>query len=392
MKVLVLGAGMYVSGRKNTGPGVILAALTQLSRTLPLEHVLVVARSAENILHINAAVSRLNALLNTTLHVSYIAIPGADLETEVSELCTLNRFDCAVLSTPDHLHYAPLRALLTCKVPTLVVKPLVPTLAEGLALLELQQITGTYCAVEFHKRHDESNLFAKKILSEGQLGRLLYMSVDYSQRIQIPRDVFRGWADRSNIFQYLAVHYVDLIHFLTGFIPLRLTAYGTRGVLANEGIDTFDSIHTMIEWQDAAGQHPPFLSHHNANWIDPDCTRAMSDQRFKIVGALGRIECDQRDRGIELVRESTGNALVNPYFAEFLPTQDGSMEFQGYGFRSISLFIQDVIAIAQGQTSPCKLESIRPSLRQALVSTAVIDTVNQALRAPPAWREINGLP
>lgn len=392
MKILVLGAGMYVTGRNGTGHGVVLAALAQISRACPIEQVLVVARSPENKVNVAEAASRLNTLLRSALHVDYAAIPGTDLEAEVTELCAHKKFDCAVISTPDHLHYAPLRALMTCGVPTLVVKPLVPTFAEGLALWNLQQATGTYCAVEFHKRLDESNLYAKKILSEGQLGRLLYMSVDYSQRIQIPREVFRGWADRSNIFQYLAVHYVDLIHFLTGFVPHRLTAYGTRGVLTGEGIDTFDSVHAMIEWQDAAGQHPPFLSHHNANWIDPDCTRAMSDQRFKIVGAQGRIECDQRDRGIELVREDTGSALINPYFADFLPDADGHPEFQGYGFRSIALFVQDVIALAQGKTSLHKLESTRPSLRQALVSTAVIDAVNQALCAPPAWREINGLP
>lgn len=392
MKILVIGAGMYVTGRNGTGHGVVLAALAQISRGYPIEQVLVVARRPESVEDVAEASSRLNALLGSRLRVDYTTIPGENLEAEVIELCSHMKFDCAVVSTPDHLHYAPLRALMICGVPVLVVKPFVPTLAEGLALRTLQQSTGTYCAVEFHKRLDESNLYAKKILSEGQLGQLLYMDVDYSQRIQIPREVFRNWADRSNIFQYLAVHYVDLIHFLTGFVPHRLTAYGTRGVLASDGIDTFDSIHAMIEWQNPTGQQPTFLSHHNANWIDPDCTRAMSDQRFKIVGTQGRIECDQRDRGIELVRQNTGSMLINPYFADFLPDADGNPEFQGYGFKSIALFVQDVIALASGRTSLQKLESTRPSLKQALVSTAVIDTVNQALHAPLAWRKIDDLP
>jgi len=392
VKVLVLGAGMYVTGRNDTGHGVVLSALAQISRDRPLDRVVVVARNPANESQVAAAAARINSQLGTSLRVDYQTTEGAELAAEMIRLCGQERFDCAIVSTPDHLHGAPLRGLMESQVPTLVVKPLVPTLAEGRDLLELQRETGTYCAVEFHKRFDESNLYAKRIIAEGQLGRLLYLSVDYSQRIQIPRQVFRGWADQSNIFQYLAVHYVDLIHFLTGFHPRRLTAYGTRGILEREGIDTFDSIHVMVEWDGPTGRSEPFLSHHNSNWIDPDTSSAMSDQRLKIVGTRGRIECDQRDRGIELMREGAGVALVNPYFADFLPGADGSLEFQGYGLKSIARFIQDVVLLERGETSIGQLEATRPSLRQALVSTAVIDAVNRALQAPLGWRDIDGLP
>lgn len=391
MNILILGAGMYVTGRHETGHGVVLSALAQISRRQPIERVLVVARDPDNAKHVAAAAARINAKLGTALRIGYRTTPGTDLAAEMASLCTQERFDCAIVSTPDHLHGTPLRGLLMSGVPTLVVKPLVPTLAEAQGLLALQEERGVYCAVEFHKRFDESNLYAKRVIGEGQLGRLLYMSIDYSQRIQIPRQIFRGWAARSNIFQYLGVHYVDLIHFLTGFLPRRLTAFGTRGLLAKEGIDTFDSIHVMIEWAGPTMQDEPLLSHHNSNWIDPDSNSAMSDQRFKIVGTQGRIECDQRNRGIELVRENAGVALINPYYADFLPDPDGGLEFQGYGLKSIACFIDDVSELACGETSLKQLETMRPSLRQALVSTAVIDAVNRALCAPPAWREVDGL-
>ena len=390
MRILVLGAGMYVTGRHETGHGVVLSALAQISRTNPVERVLVVARDPANADHVAEAAARINSTLGASLRIDYQTIPGIDLALEMAALCSRERFDCAIVSTPDHLHEAPLRGLMGGGVPTLVVKPLAPTLAEGRALLALQRETGVYCAVEFHKRFDEGNLYAKRVITEGALGRLLYMSVDYSQRIQIPRQVFRNWTARSNIFQYLGVHYVDLIHFLTGFHPRRVTAYGTRGILEREGIDAFDSIHVMIEWDGPLGRNEPFLSHHNSNWIDPDTNSAMSDQRFKIVGTKGRIECDQRNRGIELVREGTGVALINPYYAEFLPDVDGNLEFQGYSLKSIARFIADVVLLKRGETSLSHLDKTRPSLRQALVSTAVIDAVNRALCAGPAWREIDG--
>lgn len=36
MRLLVLGAGMYVTGRGGSGPGALLAALCEASRSLPL--------------------------------------------------------------------------------------------------------------------------------------------------------------------------------------------------------------------------------------------------------------------------------------------------------------------------------------------------------------------
>ncbi|MES2780548.1 MAG: Gfo/Idh/MocA family oxidoreductase, partial [Bacteroidota bacterium] len=87
-----------------------------------------------------------------------------------------------------------------------------------------------------------------KALSENKLGKLLYFTVDYSQRIDIPSVTFKGWAHQTNIFQYLGVHYVDLFYFLTGYKPMKVMAYGTDGVLKAQGIDTYDSVHTNIVW------------------------------------------------------------------------------------------------------------------------------------------------
>ena len=95
-----------------------------------------------------------------------------------------------------------------------------------------------YGAVEFHKRYDESNLYAKKVIREGKLGDLLYVTVDYSQRVVMPTEIFRSWAHRTNVFRYLAVHYVDLIYFMTGYLPARLTASAARRKLVSMGIDT----------------------------------------------------------------------------------------------------------------------------------------------------------
>lgn len=390
MKVLVLGAGMYVTGRGATGNGTVLAALAQYGRAEGDVVVEVMARSAGSVAAVRQAAERINAALSSSLKVHARRIPGLNLESEIDEACRRDGYDAAVVALPDHLHAAPVRALMRCGVPTLVVKPFTPTAAEALELVALQRRHHVYGMVEFHKRFDETNLYAKRLLGEGGIGRCLYMSVDYSQRISVPTLIFRDWVDRTNIFQYLGVHYVDLAYFLFGYRPVRLTAHGVNGVLREKGIDAFDSIHVMLEWVDPI-TGSTLLTQYNTNWIDPDCSSAMSDQRYKIVGTRGRLEIDQRNRGIELVREGEGVRYPNPYFSEFLPGPDGVPEFQGYGYKSIACFIDDVRALRAGSKSLEQLESCRPTFGQSLVSTAVVDAVNAALGSPGQWRNVDDL-
>jgi predicted dehydrogenase len=389
MRVLVIGSGMYVTGRGAPMLGIVIPALAEVSRTLPLERVLIAARDNTNAAHVKSSTDKVNAILSTRLKTEYTTIPGRDLERETAELCAAEHFDCAIVAIPDDLHAPPVRALLRAKVPPLVVKPFVPTLAEARDLVDLQRKTGTYGAVEFHKRFDESNLYAKKVIAEKQLGKLLYMNIDYSQRIQIPKAIFREWAGRTNIFQYLGVHYVDLVSFLTGFVPKRLTAHGTKHALRELGIDTYDSVHVMAEWANPGDDSDRLYTHYNTNWIDPDCTTAMSDQRFRIVGTTGHIACDQRYRGIEIVREGIGVVQPNPYFCDYLPALSGENRYQGYGVTSVRQFIADVQDLAQGRATLAYLNTHRPSFEASLPSTAFIDAVNRALKRQHTWLEVD---
>ena len=38
----------------------------------------------------------------------------------------------------------------------------------------------------------------------------------------VPEKIFKGWADKTNILQYLGVHYIDLVYFVTKATPIRV--------------------------------------------------------------------------------------------------------------------------------------------------------------------------
>lgn len=386
MRILIVGAGMYVTGRHGSGAGTVMAALAQASKRMPIEEVVIVARASENARDVADAAIRINGLVGSKLLFRYQQIDG---DKPLAGQLALDTFSCAVVVVPDHLHFRYTAELLEAHVPPLVVKPLVPTLAENKDLIAIQDKTGTYAAVEFHKRWDESNLLARRYIAENRVGAPVYAVVDYSQRIKIPTEVFAGWAERTNIFQYLGVHYVDLLYFLTGLVPMRVSAVGTMGVLASRGVRTYDSVHAQLLWAKPGAREHSFVSMLTISWIDANTSSAMSDQKIKIICADGRIECDQKNRGIEVVNSRDGVQHVNPYFAEYLPNADGQLEFQGYGYESIACFVRDVADLAAGRTTNSALEATRPTLRQSAVSTAVIDAVNRSLAGNSQWENID---
>lgn len=376
----MVGAGAYVTGRGTGGHGTVLPALAEASRALSLDEVTICATREDAGAEVSAAAERVNRMLGTALAVRYRPAGPVLGGGEAA------RFDAAIVAVPDHLHAEVGRQVLEAGLHCLMVKPLTPTLAEGRALAELAASRGLYGMVELHKRFDEANLVVRRLLSEDRLGRLSHATVEYSQRISIPLEAFRSWAEHTNIFQYLGVHYVDLFYFLTDFSPIDALAVGTRSVLAEAGVDTPDSVHALTRWQPPGGG-APVVCQLATGWIDPRTSSAMSDQRYVLVGADGRIECDQKNRGLSVVG-GAGVEAVNPYFSQLLVGGDGP-RFSGYGPRSIATFLGDVAAIRRGEADAASFEGRRPTFADALPSTAVVDAINRSLAAGATWETVD---
>ncbi len=375
MKLLILGSGMYVTGRGNASTGTILSSVIQSGKQLAISEIHILSKRAESADHVHSSIQETNRRLGTDVNVQFLAMEDK-AEGWFDSYLDDEGFDAVIVSLPDHLHYSYGKICLEKGIHMLMVKPLTPSLKEAEDLQNTAAEKNCYAAVEFHKRWDESNLYMKGRIKEGALGELLYFDVNYSQRVSIPAETFKSWADKTNIFQYLGVHYVDLIYFMTGAIPKTLHVYGTKKKLIAMGIDTWDSVHVSSVWQGSNGQE--FYAHFNLNWIDHKQTTAMSDQRISVVGTEGRIDADQKNRGIQEVSGKTGAQSINPYFSTWIDNGD-YMSLNGYGVKSIEQFLVDVDSILNGSTSISDLEKSRPSFNEGLISTAFIEAVNNAL-------------
>jgi predicted dehydrogenase len=389
MKILVIGAGMYVCGRGTDGYGTVLPALYQTQKDYHLiDHVSVCATSRKSLDGLLLKKNELDKKFDMDLSLDYWPREGKNSESYLEAISNLkDGYDCGIIVVPDHQHYEIAEAVLKAGIHLLIVKPFVTEVNHAIDLIELAEKNNLYGSVEFHKRYDYANIKLRDELRNDLIGDPLYFHVEYSQRKSIPEIYFSKWSEKTNVFQYLGVHYVDLIYFLTGALPTRVIAIGQKNWLIKNEIDTYDSMEVVIEW---VLKENNFISTHLTNWIDPNTTSAMSDQKIKVVGTKGRIESDQKNRGIQIVTDQRGIEDFNPYFSQFYRADDGDHEvFKGYSYKGFSGFIRDVQSIINGDLKIKELDGFRPTIRSALVSTSVIEAVNKSLNSDNSWIEID---
>ncbi|MFQ5801480.1 MAG: Gfo/Idh/MocA family protein [Candidatus Methylomirabilales bacterium] len=386
LNVLVVGAGMYVCGRHTQGFGTILPTLVNAQMAGVVGEIFVAGASSEGVEVLEKKLDDLNTYFGSSCRVRTYPRAGKgehDPTVYRKALAEIPRPASAIVAVPDHLHTSIAEDIVRSGIHLLVAKPLSPTLKEALHLVELAEANDVYGAVEFHKRFDEANLLLRKHFSEGRLGRLRYVTVEYSQRRQI-RKIFNSWINHTNVFQYLGVHYVDIIYFVTAARPIRVVATGQPIHAMGKTHGMLDAIQAIVEWEiPRTGE--TFVSTIVTSWIDPNASSAMSDQKITAVGTGGRYYSDQKHRGVQLVTERGGTEEINPYFTQSYTGADGLPGVYGYGPRCIQQFLGDVRDLIAGRCPRRSLLATRPSFREALVSTAVIEAVNRSLTRGSEW-------
>ena len=148
-----------------------------------------------------------------------------------------------------------------------------------------------------------------------------------------------------------------------------------------------DAIQCMVEWK--MGKGTKFTQTLLTNWIDPESTSAMSDQKLNIVGTKGRIELDQKKRGIQIIVDGNTLEEPNPDFCQSYEIENGKTHWQGYGIESIATFLEDVKQIFDGKQTPEDLENKRSTFKEATISTAVIDAAGKSLTQDGMWITID---
>lgn len=378
IKVLIVGAGMYVTGKGTNNYGTILPALCNAYVDGYVSEIFL---SSTSVASANYAKKCVKNLSKTYFReVKFKSYPSKKNNVnEYFRVAKLYKPDVAIISVPDHLHYEIAKNLIKLKIHCLIVKPLSDNVKHAKNLIKLTNKYKVLGLVEFHKRYDEANIIIRDRLKNNDVGDLLYCIIEYSQKKIIPEKIFKKWQQKTNVFQYLGVHYVDLLYYFTNFVPKFATAYFQSEYLKSKKINNSDSIQVIIEWEKPNKEK--FISYHFSSWIDPNNSSSMSDQKISMIGSKGKIISDQKNRGLQIIDDRNGIQEINPYFSSLVSDKDyARSNFFGYGFTSVIEFLKNTRQVVCFGEDYKKFLLNNRSFKESLISTAIIEAANKSLK------------
>jgi predicted dehydrogenase len=98
---------------------------------------------------------------------------GVPLYASLEELFERDRPDGVILATPNQLHVPQALACIEAGLPTLLEKPIAPSVAEGKTLVDAVARSGAKLLVGHHRAHSPIMAKAREVVASGQLGRLV---------------------------------------------------------------------------------------------------------------------------------------------------------------------------------------------------------------------------
>jgi predicted dehydrogenase len=305
-------------------------------------------------------------------------VPGAKPEafwgeTPWEDILDRHEPDVLFVATPDHLHTAPILAALKRGCHVVAEKPLALSVDEVRSIIERSKASGRVVAVDMHKRYD-AFLRSAFVDIAPRLGELVYARAVLEEPLKISTETFK-WADRSNPFSYVGVHWTDLIGFYLGVRPVSLHAVGQKKLLSHwrddahpDGIDTFDAVQVNVQYDN--GMNVTYVN----NWINPDEFEGAVNQELELVGTKGRVFVDQQDRGMRYAITGAGSRTCNPHFQAEVPRAGaaGGKACIGYCRDSLTAGLDAASRVALGLATREELAGTYADAESAIDLVAIL--------------------
>ena len=288
--------------------------------------------------------------------------PHPDLYREVIE--QMPRRNIVVVAVPDQLHFPVIMTALENDQHVLTVKPLVLKASESTVIEREAASRGLVVGIEYHKRFDDRSLLARRRYREGLFGEFKLGTSCLFEKWYYRHSNFQNWCttENSDAFTYIGCHYVDLVHFITGLLPVAVSVYGLKDKYPN-GNEGYLWTDARVIWNNGA-----CLNVQNALGF-PDDAPGTNTQGLKMYCSDGKkgtwLEHDDQYRGIKhCYTEAPAPPSLNTYaepstdYFQYLDLGGPGLIPVGYGYRSIEHIIKTAI----------RVESAPPDQRSQLLT------------------------
>jgi predicted dehydrogenase len=142
--------------------------------------------------------------------------------TDLDAALSADGADMALVVVPPSAHRPVAERCLERGLPVLVEKPLAGSREDSVALVRAARRAGRELAVSQNYRYRPVIETARRVLASGRLGRLGQARVEFRHHYDF-RGTFREAMDHPLLLD-MAVHHFDLIRFVCGLEPVRVSA------------------------------------------------------------------------------------------------------------------------------------------------------------------------
>jgi D-galacturonate reductase len=261
-----------------------------------------------------------------------------------------------VAAVPDQLHFDVIMTALQHDQHVCAVKPLVLQYRQAAQIEKEARSRNLVVGVEYHKRFDDRSLMARRKYREGFFGDFRLGTACLMEKWYYRHSNFQQWctAENSDAFTYIGCHYVDLVHFITGLLPTRVSVYGIRDKYPN-GAEGYLWTDARVIWNNGA-----CLNVQNSLSF-PDAAPGTNTQGLTMYcqgsdkGTL--LSHSDQYRGLKYSYTDGVYAEPNPDYFQYVDLGGKGLTPVGYGYRSVAFIVSKCIEV----------ESAAPAARSGLL-------------------------
>lgn len=358
--VALIGGGMIAHDQ-------ILPSLYQLQRLGVIGGIAVCARreSTLDALAANEAIRRAfpgQGILRTTQPYTelYAKLPPRSI---------------VVMALPDHVHFDATLAALHANHHVLAVKPLVLRAAESIEIEREARSRGLMVGIEYHKRFDDRSLMARMRYREGRFGEFKLGTACLLEKWYYRGSNFQNWCttDNSDAFTYIGCHYVDLVAFITGLVPVRVSVYGVRDRFPN-GNEGFLWTDARVIWSNGA-----CLNVQNALGF-PDAAPGSNTQGITMYCSTGDrgawLSHSDQYRGLQYAYADGTYAEPSPDYFQYVDLGGPGLVPVGYGYKSVRAIVEACIRV-ESAPAGSRAEVLAEIDRAAVIATPANSRYNE---------------
>lgn len=218
--------------------------LIRVANALPQAHIAMVADLEEK---------RLTEVRQVYPHVS--------ITQNAEDIFRNPQIQAVLIATPVSIHYALARRALEAGKHVWVEKPLTKTAEEARLLSALAKSLGLVLIVDHTFLYTDAVRKIKKMIEEGELGKLYYIDSERINLGLIQPDV--------NVLYDLAVHDVSIFHYLLQSMPIQVSAIGVSHITQNRPNPVEEVVHINLLYPGN------IVGHIHSSWISPVKIRKM---------------------------------------------------------------------------------------------------------------------